>query len=369
MTNDFLPFCPDDTGTNLIDQSDYLVSSARNIGNQPGIASAQLNNKALRQGTYVGSQLAQFISNMANVSTLDNDVPAQFLAQLSATFQFLPPTITTLLTGTGTLNGTVYFFTASGNATAGATYTNNGVTYTVVSTISAGTLLRTTGSGLPTANGGTLTKASGTGDTAITFYAYRNSARINIKALGGGGGGSGSASATNSGGVGGTAGDTTFGSTLIVAGGGTGGATPTIGSPGSATLGSGVLGLPVVGGYGGGGCEAAGGINVPTAGGTGGVGPFGGAGAGGATNNGSNAASNSGAGGGGAGSNSGGGNSGGGGGSGGFVDATILNTSVAYALTYGWGVGAGGAAGAAGSGGNTGGAGGSGVIIVTELFQ
>lgn len=65
----------------------------------------------------------------------------------------------------------IVFTCTSANATAGATYTNNGVTFTVQSTISAGTtLIVTTPSGLPTASG-TLTKATGTGDATITYSA------------------------------------------------------------------------------------------------------------------------------------------------------------------------------------------------------
>ena len=66
-----------------------------------------------------------------------------------------------------------YVFTVtSANATVGATYTNNGHTFTVVpgGTIVAGTNLWMTGTGIPTASG-TLTKASGTGDATITFSA------------------------------------------------------------------------------------------------------------------------------------------------------------------------------------------------------
>jgi hypothetical protein len=63
-----------------------------------------------------------------------------------------------------------YTFTVtSANATAAATYTNNGVTFTVLSTISSGTtLLCSAPGGAPSASG-TLTKASGTGDATITF--------------------------------------------------------------------------------------------------------------------------------------------------------------------------------------------------------
>ena len=71
--------------------------------------------------------------------------------------------------GAGTQNR--YQFTVtSANATAGATYTNNSQTFTVLNTISGSTTLVTNGTGAPTASG-TLTKASGTGDATITFSA------------------------------------------------------------------------------------------------------------------------------------------------------------------------------------------------------
>lgn len=83
--------------------------------------------------------------------------------------------------GTGlTLKGTpaapyAYIFTiTSGNATAGATYTNNTQTFTVLETIAAGTTLVTSSTGAPTASG-TLTKATGTGDATITFSAFGQS--------------------------------------------------------------------------------------------------------------------------------------------------------------------------------------------------
>ncbi len=80
--------------------------------------------------------------------------------------------------GTGIPSGTTilaignYAFTvSSANATEGAVYSNNTQSFTVVSTISAGTLLVCTGTGAPTASG-TLIKVSGTGDATITFSAY-----------------------------------------------------------------------------------------------------------------------------------------------------------------------------------------------------
>jgi len=64
------------------------------------------------------------------------------------------------------------FTTSSANATAGATYTNNSQTFTVVSTISGGTTLITTGTGSPLLIGGSLLNSASAyavlGATAVT---------------------------------------------------------------------------------------------------------------------------------------------------------------------------------------------------------
>lgn len=65
------------------------------------------------------------------------------------------------------------FIVSSANATVGATYTNNGQTFTVTATIASGTTLLATGTGAPAASG-TLTKATGTGDATITFSSFTN---------------------------------------------------------------------------------------------------------------------------------------------------------------------------------------------------
>ena len=275
--NDFVPFCPTDTGTNLETQANYLTDPDRTIGNQPGIASSQLVNKALRQGTAIASQVAQYISNFANVSVLDTDgVEAQLLSQIQATFQPLAPIVTQYLSGTGTWNATFVFFIASGNATSGATYANNTVTYTVTETISSGVILKATGSGAPTAGGGTLTKTSGTGDSALTFYAFRQALHLNVQMVGGGGGGGGEYA--SGGGAGGNGGTTTFGTSLLTANGGSGGGSSNVfgGAGGSATIASGPIGFVISGSGGSNGSGTA-----TSSGGDGGVSSLGGRGLGG----------------------------------------------------------------------------------------
>lgn len=73
------------------------------------------------------------------------------------------------------VSGSYAFTVTAANATAGATYTNNAQTFTVVRTIAGATKLVTTGTGAPTASG-TLTLASGTGDATIAFSAFSNTA-------------------------------------------------------------------------------------------------------------------------------------------------------------------------------------------------
>jgi hypothetical protein len=80
------------------------------------------------------------------------------------------PAIDNWYGGTLTRCNNAQFTVSSANATAGATYTNNGQTFTVDATISGGTTLKTTmQSSLRPEASGTLTKASGTGDSTITF--------------------------------------------------------------------------------------------------------------------------------------------------------------------------------------------------------
>jgi hypothetical protein len=89
-----------------------------------------------------------------------------FTAQIFLENAFISGSINIPINWTFSLSGTA-------NATAGATYTNNGQTFTVIDTISSGTLLNTTATGSP-ASSGTLTLASGTGDSTISFVGTFN---------------------------------------------------------------------------------------------------------------------------------------------------------------------------------------------------
>jgi hypothetical protein len=372
-TNDFVPFCNENTGTNLPTQSDYLANPNLPIGNQPGIASSSFNNKALRQATTIGAIVAQYVSNATSASMLDTQnsanhaIPTALLAALTAALKYHSPVVTSYLTGgsSGSHNLTYKFQIASGSATAGATYSDGTTTYTVKTTVASATQVDATGGADPSAVTGTLTKTSGTGDTTLTFYAYRKPLYIRVRAqgAGGGGGGGGTAGATS----GGAGGNTTFGTTLIVANGGGGGGSRsgTVGTPGTASLGSGPVGIAIAGGYGtsGFGDNA---TAIFVAGGCGGNGGFGGGGGAGVNDVGTPAAANSGSGGGGGGTAANAGaNGGNGGAAGGFVDAYIT----APLATYAYAVGSQGTAGTAGTNGGAGGLGGTGALFIWEHYQ
>lgn len=271
------------------------------------------------------------------------------------------PTVQKFLSGTGTYGLSYTFFVSSANATAGATYTNNSVTYTVTNTISSGAILVAPGTGAPLSSG-TLTKASGTGDATITYSSVVAPLYIHVTLAGGGGGGGPGTSNTSSGGAGGT---TTFGTSLLSAGGGAGGVflgAPTTG--GTASLGTGPIGIALSGGSGGGGTNLSA-TSQEAQGGQGGsnaLGGGGGAGSGGSSaTSGTSGIANTGAGGGGGGGGPSSG-TGSGGAAGGYVNAIITNPAASYAYSLG-------ASGAAGVGTAGGGAGGIGVVIVEEYYQ
>lgn len=280
---------------------------------------------------------------------------------------FTAPTVQAF-TSTGSTTG--YLFTcSSANATAGATYTNNGNTYTVLGTIASGTSLFTSQASAPLSSG-TLTKASGTGDATITFsanvalgtYTTPSSPRtplyLVVEGVGGGAGGTGS-------GQGGAGGTTAFGAATLTASGGAAGGTGNsaggVGGTASITTGASILKLKTLtGGNGGGASDAT--TAGDGSGASGGSNPLGGAGSGGqggAANSGTAGQTNTGAGGGGAGAGV-GGQPGTGGGAGGYFKAIIYPTA---SQTFPYVVGAAGAAGTGTA------AGGPGLITVEEHYQ
>lgn len=85
-TNNFLPFTPTDTGTNLLTQVEYAGATDRTVGNQPGIASSKLNNKAIRQANVIASQLAQYVADKTGLNMLDDGNLSNLLANLVVAF-------------------------------------------------------------------------------------------------------------------------------------------------------------------------------------------------------------------------------------------------------------------------------------------
>lgn len=375
-TNDFLQFATAG-GANVESQADYSVDAQRTAGQQPGVAKSALNNKALRQANYIASVLAQFLANTTGNNVLDDTNSANLLATMALAWPNGVVPTTTKFTITGATTG--YLFTVtSANATVGATYTNNGNTYTVLATLASGTQLFCSGAGAPLSSG-TLSKSTGTGDASITFSAnqamgtYTPPAnvkylRARVAAAGGGGGG---ANSSGSAGTGGTGLPSVFGPNLLIASGGGGGSNVAFGTGagglgGAASINT-LVGLSVSGGEGALAPVAA--VGDPNFGGSGGSNPLGGSGSGGNTSTftGRPGAANSGAGGGGATSDVTGpaGYGGTGGGAGGFIDVIIP----VVAASYCYAIGTGGVGGSGGTGTRTGGVGASGLIVIEEHYS
>jgi hypothetical protein len=306
------------------------------------------------------------------------------------TFETLPgnstalkaPTITNL-TSTGTQTGTLFYISApASNVTAGATYTNNSNTFTLLAsltTFNTGWVAFFSGTGATT--GSTLTKSSGTGPTTLTFSATQNLATytspsgpaslyLKIKMAGGGGGGGGAGGTGD--GQGGTGNPSTFGSLELITLGGSGGyngnASSTPGLGGSAAyIGSPALTVAALPGGNGTMATIATTTTFQVSGSGGSTPYFNGGGFSSYADTGGSGAANTGGGGAGAGGPSTSGYAGHGGGSGAFAEA-IINSPLS---TYYYSVGTGGAGGNAGSSptGNAGGAGGAGIIVVEEHYQ
>lgn len=163
--------------------NDYILASSASftitlptaVGVSGQAIAIQHNGTSLSQVYTLNTTSAQTIGGIASGSyALYTNGETLVLVSDGANWQ-----IQNHKTDTGWINGGVtalsatsaYVFTVTAaNATVGATYTNNGQTFTVSTTIAAGTTLTCSGTGTPGASG-TLTKVSGTGDATITFSA------------------------------------------------------------------------------------------------------------------------------------------------------------------------------------------------------
>lgn len=127
-----------------------------------GIVTVNANGGGLLQSMAAATQATfTLISNGTSAGTWD------------VSYSGAPSSSVTYRAGQQTILTTYTFTVTSANATVGATYTNNGQTFTVLATIAASTTLVTSGTGAPTASG-TLTKATGTGDATIAFSTSTN---------------------------------------------------------------------------------------------------------------------------------------------------------------------------------------------------
>jgi hypothetical protein len=106
-TNDFVPFAIGG-GANVPSQASYLANPLLGSGNLPGVASSLLNNKALRQSTYMAAALAQYLANTTGNNVNDNGDAtfAAILATMAQTF----PTRTTAFTPAWTATTTAPTF-------------------------------------------------------------------------------------------------------------------------------------------------------------------------------------------------------------------------------------------------------------------
>ncbi len=161
VTNEILPFCPTNTGTNLLTQVAYAAADDRDSGNKPGVASSKLNNKVLRQSAFVASQIAQYISDRLAADVLDDGVTATLLAQIKRAFSGTIVNVGTKTTTYTILNtDDLLFADATGGAftmTLPAASANPGKIYYLVkkdSSVNAVTIAR---AGSDTINGLTST--------------------------------------------------------------------------------------------------------------------------------------------------------------------------------------------------------------------
>lgn len=113
----------------------------------------------------------QTFGTINSIPTIKTSLVHRYNARLLASGD---PTFPSRVYFSSVVSSSAYTFTVtSANATIGATYTNNGQTFTVTATIASGTTLLMTGTGAPSASG-TLTKTAGTGDSSVTFSVVSN---------------------------------------------------------------------------------------------------------------------------------------------------------------------------------------------------
>ena len=82
--NEILQFASQDTGSNLLTQSEYDGDAQRVIGHQPGIARSRLENKVLRQCSTMAAGLAEFVLQNQDGSVTDSMSPQEIASALTS---------------------------------------------------------------------------------------------------------------------------------------------------------------------------------------------------------------------------------------------------------------------------------------------
>jgi hypothetical protein len=196
--NDFVAFATG-AGANVLSQAAYLGSSQLSAGQQPGIAQSALNNKALRQATYIASCLAQYLANITGNNVLDDGNQSEVLATMAATW------------GTGHKSQLL----------------TSGTSWTTPSYISTNTVFKITllgggggGGGVKLSSGSFGAGGGGAGGVGVAYVSGLSPNTSYTYGIGGGG-----SAGSNTGGSGGAGGTTsiTIGATTYTATGGNGG--------------------------------------------------------------------------------------------------------------------------------------------------
>jgi hypothetical protein len=104
---DFLPFATG-PGANIVSQASYAADPLTGAGNQPGIARSNVNNKALRQGTFVAAGVSQFITEQLDEYVFDDANLASWVDKFRRALLSLQPRITLY-------NNTDFYVATSGN--------------------------------------------------------------------------------------------------------------------------------------------------------------------------------------------------------------------------------------------------------------
>lgn len=177
-TNEILGFA-DDPGANVLSQAAFAGHAHRPIGNQPGVASAQLNNKVLRQASIISRGIAQWLADKQAANVVDT-------LSAAALSTMVQDAIKACLTGFSSYNSIAGAATLTvtdigkSHRLSGSSYTVN---IPVAGTCPAGSALHFTASltGVVTlARQGADTIAAGNGADSLTGYSVRNGDTVTL---------------------------------------------------------------------------------------------------------------------------------------------------------------------------------------------